>query len=85
MKSKALILVVLMTFCLLFAACQKEEACIHQNIITSVEKAETCAEGGVLSHRCQSCGVTFTQTTPTGQHTFTETVTQEATCAEEGG
>lgn len=84
MKSKARILVVLMTFCLLFTACQKDEACIHQNITTSVEKAETCVEGGVLSHRCQSCGITFTQTTPAGQHAFTEAVTQEATCSEEG-
>jgi hypothetical protein len=79
-----MILVILTIFCLLFTACQKEDACIHQNITTSVEKAETCVEYGILSHRCENCGVTFVQTTPTGQHIFTETVTQEATCAEEG-
>ena len=84
MKNRALILVVLMTFCLLFTACQKEEVCIHQSITTTVKKAETCVESGVLSHCCLSCGATFTQNTPTGQHTFTETVTQEATCVEEG-
>jgi hypothetical protein len=84
MKTRALILVVLMSFCLLFTACQKDNACIHQHIITSVKKTETCVESGILSHICQNCGVAFTQTTPVGQHTFTETVTQEATCSEEG-
>lgn len=84
MKKRARILVVLMIFCLLFSACQKEKVCLHQSITTTVKKAETCVESGILSHCCLNCGVTFTQTTPTGQHTFTETVTQEATCVEEG-
>ena len=84
MKNRALTLVVLMTFCLLLTACQQNDVCIHQSITTTVKKAETCVETGVLNHCCLSCGVTFTQTTPTGQHTFTETVTQEATCVEEG-
>lgn len=83
MKRKILICLLSMILCLLFSACQKE-VCLHQNIVTTVDKAETCIEGGTLKHLCRDCGITFTQTTPEGQHDFTEAVTQEATCAQEG-
>lgn len=84
MKNKALTLVALMLFCFSLTACQKDETCAHQKIITSVERAETCLESGILNHCCLNCGITFSQTTPIGQHTFTEAVTLESTCMEEG-
>lgn len=83
MKRKILICLLSMTLCLLFSACQKE-TCLHQNIVTTVDRAETCLEGGTLKHLCRDCGITFTQTTPQGQHDFAEAVTQEATCIQEG-
>lgn len=84
MKRKILLPMVLLIFCLLFTACQQEATCVHPNIITSVKTVETCKESGVLTHRCLDCGLTFTQTTPVGQHQFTETRTQEPSCSEEG-
>ena len=84
MKNRVFLSLMTLIFCLFLTACQKDEACSHLNLITTTEKIETCVEGGVLHHRCQSCGVLITQTTPVGQHSFTEALTQEATCVDEG-
>lgn len=84
MKNRIFLSLTALIFCLFLTACQKDDPCAHLNIITTTERAETCLEGGVLNHRCQTCGVIFTQSTPVGQHSFIETLTQEATCAEEG-
>ena len=66
--------------CCLLSACRQEEQpqCSHQ-FLTKVSREASCSETGILEHTCQNCGLSFSQVTPTGEHSFTETVTKEAT------
>ena len=45
--------------------------------------APTCTEDGVTTYRCETCGDTYTETTPATGHSFTAAVTAP-TCTEKG-
>ena len=45
--------------------------------------APTCTEDGVTTYRCETCGDTYTETTPATGHSYTAAVTAP-TCTEKG-
>lgn len=80
---KAMIALVILSVCCLFAGCSEETECAHQFSTTTVSEA-TCQKEGSLNLTCTLCGITYTQTTPTADHNFAEELTAAATCSQEG-